>query len=585
LLRTIAGPKQSSPELFEHIGIWTFLTLWLAYGFAFGQFFTLMVRKNAVAIVLAVLVSAVVVALWVPSLVSGGVRLWHVLIVPVLLLAGVRAVLWSWAGSRLNTLRPVLTLAATATLALAWMAGFFWLRVVTIPNVGEPFDVRAFTKSLPTPEKNEAGRLIQRAAESLEKYEKVVRAEFKKPAKPQAHPGQVVKDGSPAAAVPQTFSEQMDDVVEKGWPKDRPDLGRWLDRMFEGEWAAEFRKAARMPLGMVVDLGSVNLGTLVPHVQYCREAAVLFTAQALRLQAQGNNEAALEHFGVVLGLSRQLRHKAIMISYLVGAAVESTALTGMDRWLRDLGPRPPLLRSALAELTRHEAQLPPLADCVKASYLMFLNERDNLMTRPRQDPVAFVLIAVASKVPWEEQRVTRLLHVVAANALRQAEAPLWEKAAHSDLPAILHTDWPEYVYQALFWYSGLGSRSVNQMRWAEAKSLSQLRGTELEIALALYDVEKGRPAATLDSLVPLYLPAVPVDPNTGKAFHYRISNGEQIEKQTTGPEAGPVLIKVPAGQGILWSLGPDRKYDRFIWSAREPDWIFLVPRWERKGER
>jgi hypothetical protein len=78
---------------------------------------------------------------------------------------------------------------------------------------------------------------------------------------------------------------------------------------------------------------------------------------------------------------------------------------------------------------------------------------------------------------------------------------------------------------------------------------------------------------------------VPVDPNTGKAFHYRISNGEQIEKQTTGPEAGPVLIKVPAGQGILWSLGPDRKYDRFIWSAREPDWIFLVPRWERKGER
>jgi ABC-type transport system involved in multi-copper enzyme maturation permease subunit len=598
-------------EILPYIGLSTFLILGLAYGFAFGQFFTLLARKNAVAAVLAVLVGAVAISLWVPSLVSGGIELWQVLVVPALLLASLRPVLWAWAGGRLHTPRPMLMLAGGGTLAAAWMAGTFWYRAVAIPDVGEPFDVRAFLASLPTPEQNEAGRLIRRAAEELTKYEKEVSGEFKPPAKPQGaappprpQPGALDKAAAPGPEEepPRPFVEQIDDVLEKGWPKDRPVLSRWLDRMFEGQWAAQFREAARLPLGMLVDLRTANSNTLLDYLQGCRQAAYLFTARALQLQAQGDRKAALDHLVVVLGLSRQLRHKTISLAYLTGAAAQTAALAGFKRWLRDLGPRPELLRSALTELNRHEAQLPPFVDYLKAAYLVALNDRESrtaLLARGRSTPgsAEMMLFALASKMPWEEQRETRLLHVLAVNALREAERPLWEGPAGPDglvihIPRLDREDLPINVVRAS--YLGMSLLFLPGMRQTEARSLCQLRGTRLTIALALYEVEQGRPAATLDALVPRYLPALPLDPYSGQSFHYRVSKGEQIEKEAAEPGEA-AFMKVGAGQGVIWSVGPDHQdnggtrdgsgtlgHQRGLWSARSLDWIFLVPRWAGK---
>jgi len=598
MVEQLVGQKPLSQELLRRIGHGTFLTLGLAYGFAFGQFFTLLARKNAVAVVLAVLVGIAVAAVWVPSLVSGGVRPWQVLVVPALLLVSIRPVLWAWAGGRLHTVRPVLVLAGGGALAAAWMAGNFWFRAVAIPDVGEPFDVRAFTASLPTWEQNEAGRLIAKASKALTQYEGEVDAELKPPANPQAN----------APQLPTRYYQQIDEVLEKGWPKDRPDLARWLERMVEGEWAAIFREAARLPLGMVIDLRNASSFTHDRYEQEWWHAAQLFTARALQLQAQGNRKASLDHLGVVLGLSRQLRHKATGRLYRNGLDTQAIALSGMEHWLRELGPRPELLRSALTELNRHEAQLPPFPDYIKAQYLVALNDRENMTTFVGMRVGAWgspeaEFFALASKVPWEEQRETRLLRVLAASALRQTDDhPLWEEPRVTDLPAVLrpeslaHRSWVDLpFFTERVYYFGLGSRSVESMRQAEARSLCQLRGTRLAMALALYELEKGRAAATLDALVPRYLPALPVDPYSGQRFHYRVSKGEQIEKEFAGPEGQAITLKVPAGQGVLWSVGPDRVDDGglrdgsgleyYRWPAQGLDLIFLVPRWEGEGQQ
>jgi len=581
--------RLAGQEMLVHIGRNTFLMLGLVYGFAFGQFFTLVARKNAVAMVLAVLIGVAVAALWVPSMVSGGVRLWQVMVVPGLLLASIWPVSWAWAAGRLHTLKPMLFLTGIGILAAAWIAGNFWYRVVSIPDVGEPFDVRAFAASLPTPEQNETGRLIRRAAESLEHYEKEVSAKLKLPS-PQVQDQPRAPDDAalgPPTEPPPSYMEQNQDVMEKGWPKDRPDLRRWLDRMFEGEWAADYRKAAQLPLGMVMDLRTATLGTEIDYVQKCRQTADLFTARALQLQAQGNPQAALEHLGVVLSLSRQLRHKAPSLPYLVGIAVQRTALFGFASWVRELGPRPAHLRAALTVLNGHEAQLPPFADYVKANYLLVQNGRDNLPLIPAyffpgQGSQELFLFAVASKVPWEEERETRLLRILPLNALGEAERPLWEEPPCSPLPAVHWNDEDLPIYA--IWSSN--ALRFWRLREAERRSLCDLRGTRLQIGLACYELDNGRPAATLDALVPRYLPALPLDPYSGQSFHYRVSKGEQIEKVG---EPVQTFLKVQADQGILWSVGPDRKDNGGkkdgsgvvdVWPDHDLDWIFLVPRWQ-----
>src|SRR5206468_12813743 len=118
---------------------------------------------------------------------------------------------------------------------------------------------------------------------------------------------------------------------------------------------------------------------------------------------------------ITLVLSRNLRNHAPLVYCRVGRTDEGTALTGLELWLRRLGPQPELLRRALEELTQHEAQVPPPTDSLKAHYLG-LRERLaapsswlwNIL--PASSPLGHLeadLVALAAQVPWEKARQTR----------------------------------------------------------------------------------------------------------------------------------------------------------------------------------
>ena len=57
-----------------------FLGLWPLYGFCYGQFFGQMVRRPILAVIMAFTVAPSVAAVWVPSLLFGGVPFWQMLI-------------------------------------------------------------------------------------------------------------------------------------------------------------------------------------------------------------------------------------------------------------------------------------------------------------------------------------------------------------------------------------------------------------------------------------------------------------------------------------------------------------------------
>jgi len=192
-------------------------------------------------------------------------------------------------------------------------------------------------------------------------------------------------------------------------------VGRWLDAVFEGAWAANLRNAANMPLGLLVDPRHVTWNTPLDDIQNCRTCALLFTARALQLQARGDQDASFEHLAVVLALSRQLRHHTVTVPYLIGTAVQNAVVTGYAHWLSKVGPDPKRLRNALDLLLRHEKETPDALDYLKAEYIFHLHGfKKHLFGKP-YFPLEERVYQEAAQVPWEGERRVRLL-----NALWQA---------------------------------------------------------------------------------------------------------------------------------------------------------------------
>ncbi len=127
--------------------------------------------------------------------------------------------------------------------------------------------------------------------------------------------------------------------------------------------------------------------------------------------------------------------------------------------------------------------------------------------------------------------------------------------------------------------------------------------------MRLYQAKnRGKPPATLDDLVPRYLPALPIDPFDGKPFRYRVSRGDKLAwgkeeppipppgpqgpmpagplppVMPAAPPLPPLVQIVPAGQAILWSVGEDLRDDggkrgenNGFGPSTGTDLIYLVP--------
>jgi hypothetical protein len=552
-----------------------FLTVWLLYGFSFGQFFTLVFRKSAEAVLVAVVVTVSALAVWLPALVLGGVQWWQILGTPVLLLGGTRLAMWAWAGGRLYTFKPALALASTGVLAGAWIGGSLWYRIAEVPEVGPPFDVRAFLASLPSPERNEAGQWIRRACQDLADYQiQVTNIGLASPMKALFPDEELTPAGPEIVALGGTgwknhqFVEQLGRAIERGyWPQNGGPYSYWLDLLFAGQWFRDLQEAGKLPPGMIEDTRNMTTRTVLNLEPY-RLVARLLLARALQLQARGDHAGALEQLTLTLVVARNLGNGAAMQAYLVGRAIEAEALKGFGRWLQKVGPQPELIRRALDELNRHEELLPPLSELVKAEYVVFHNSLQMLPIF-RDDakvwqPEAQV-VNLAWYLPWEEQRRTRIMNAFFAGYLRAAQASVLSAqhlveaerrqsqgrvmlegwlAATSGPEADMSADDLARLIDESWLAAMLPHWSRDQLRRPHTQALARLRAARLQLALTLYQIQEGKPAAALEDLVPRYLAELPVDPVTGRAFQYRVSQGERYPAGDMGFAVG-----TPGGMG------------------------------------
>jgi len=319
--------------------------------------------------------------------------------------------------------------------------------------------------------------------------------------------------------------------------------------------------------------------TKLNPVQECREAMMLYRLRAIQLQAKKDHQAALHQLRVLLALSRQFRSKATTEPFLMGLTVEEEALQGLEGWTRTGDSNPERLRSALKALADHEADLPPVDDVLKAHYVRaYPGLRDHFATLTtgsggREPSVAEQMhgqmFLLAQETPWERVRVERQINALYAEYFtgRQPDSSLLRQQP---------------------WLAQIGVGDWTTTRPAADRALCRVRAGQLQLALLLYEREKGQPARALTDLVPGYLRVLPTDPFTRASFGYRVSRGEHIPAAESGGVGGLEVVK---GQGVLWSTGPDRSDDggrvQGLHTAggqaeERSDWIFLVPRIARR---
>ena len=536
-----------------------YLWLWPVYGFAFGHLAGMLFRKAAVGTAVGVMTGGAVVVLWLPSLLSGGVHWYQLWIPPLLALLTARALVWSWALDQLGQRRALVRLGGGGASILAAMGAGIAYRVLEVPEAEAGEADIAFRATIPPFETNDAGREIRRAG--------VLYAEMKHKIRATPAPETPLwPDGPSQLNVYHTGQKsadaliQLEDVLHLGWPANRPDADEWLDAAMANGWAESMVRAARMPIGTVEDPTEFIGGGVLKHFDALQGCEIALLARGLQLQAHGKPEAFVESVAASLSLARNLRNKSFIICGLIGSRAEVRTHLALQRWLEKLGHRPDLLKEMLGLIRHHDAACPKLgADGNLPEQVMvrnsvnapsqfvkqYLQQQPMRSRSPGDDTEAIEneaeFVAFAWAVPWEKERLRRLVGLGNGRAITRAERG---------------------YFRGLPGFADIGAGSVQFEKMlantpsVERKELADRRASMLLLALRLHRADVGALPTTLDALVPKYLPAVPLDPYDDQPFRYRLSMGETIQMELipaptpAKPEAFSSLLG-----GIAFDLG------------------------------
>jgi ABC-type transport system involved in multi-copper enzyme maturation permease subunit len=529
-----------------------FLFLWPVYGFACGHVCGMLFRKPLVALVVGFGVTVLLAGVWAPSMLLGGLHVWQVAGPPLVLLICSRFLMYVWSSDRLLSWATAGRVAVAVVVAAGLVGLGLWSRIQEIPDATVPEGFSAFVASLPTPEENEAGQLIRGACSQVADLEK--RWVEMRPTKPLFPNDPRGAEGS--------FLIQLGEVLERGWPDGKPELAGLLDEAFAANWPKRLQEASTKPVGVVEDPRRLTVFGPERYLQPALTASRLLAVRGLQVQKMDNDPAVfIDHFTAGMALGRTLWNHSTTRSARAGWSVQSQQLDGLDRWLEQLRGRPELLRRVAVVIRRQRESMPAdLEDQRFADYLVALNSLDQpeewlrrVVDRAGEKPADQLgLVELAWHAPWEQARQRRLVRALNWDGLffeigrrRWPLAPVFDSA----------------------WFA----RTKQQLTEQKA----DLAAAELVVALRCFQADTGRPAARLSELAPKYLERIPADPFDGQPFRYRLSQGEEILGQTG--------VKAKAGQGILWSVGPDRTDNGGRVQGRHrnappgADLIYLVP--------
>jgi hypothetical protein len=220
-----------------------------------------------------------------------------------------------------------------AGVALAGSTAFltWWTTTLSgLPDVGDPFDVAAFSR--PIPDETNAFVLYREAVARLPKEPEVT-----------------VFDWKPAG----------------------PEHRAWLERSREA--LDLWREGTERPDALNVDPSRSNFDTQLNVPQSMRGLARAALLEGSRLEDQGDLEGALGWYRAMLRASRHLGRRGFAVERLIGIAIHRWSVDRLNRWAIDPRVDARLLRRALDAAIEANAATPPTSDMLKSEYLSLMH--------------------------------------------------------------------------------------------------------------------------------------------------------------------------------------------------------------------
>ncbi len=291
----------------------------------------------------------------------------------------------------------------------------------------------------------------------------------------------------------------------------------------------------------------------------------LILVSARELERENKLDEALDRYFEALrmiGHWRQHRASRIQnyINYGATFYIDMVLPHLVAWWSTQPGQTPERINGAIARLSALDDSMLHLDDGLKSNYLLVQRALEGDPSElaaliGKQPSLTWHLLRL--RLPWERRREERLSVLSTDDALGRVESTRVTlsrgKGIFDFQPISLsrHIDSPSYWLSNNYW----GIEAIVELGKFEA----QKRATLLLLALEAYRLEHGKLPAKLADLVGAYLPAMPLDPYSGKDFLYF---PEGVPKPVTDvesidlAEARKIWFSMAPGTPGIWSTGP-----------------------------
>jgi hypothetical protein len=421
-------------------------------------------------------------------------------------------------------------LGMTGAIALFIVAG-----VDDVPDVGEPFDVKAF-EAYSLPAGKNAVSLYLLAQRSL------VKLDYRREAFARSEGTE--KSARQAALI--------------GWGHANEDARLWLGANAKalGVWKVGTTRAEAIE----VPLDEFWMESLLPACDDARTFVALALLKASQLADAGRRADAWTWYQASLHASRHLGMHGGIIERMVGASLYRAARDPILNWAAKTELTAADLRQALADVLAIDAMTAPIARTLKVEYLSVRHSIPQVLKNLRAE---HPFVAVATRESGRPEQMLRVANLYFANWFANAERPRNRRRPMRDKQVGLFEPDP-------------GSRQLPPPRVLKKLFAMQLSGLELNmgvtkspaidyalagmmslfdlvdadqvnraavivgLALQLYLREHGNFPQTLPELVKgRYLKSIPLDPfGKGESIHYRVAGS-------------------PSPNAVVWSVGLD----------------------------
>ena len=264
------------------------------------------------------------------------------------------------------------------------------------------------------------------------------------------------------------------------------------------------------------------ISIMLPDLNAQRELATLLKYDALLAHTDGDHARAVRRVGEMLFLARAVGRQPILVSHLVSIGIGAMATDLLTQMAEDLrvgnGPgdaTPQQVRELIAALLDESAVAASQRDALLGERMMQLDIARSVasgkmslngMAAPGGKGAAAVATAVKPMALDDGLISLRFMTQVMEAATAAKDWPGFQRVAPA-LPAeVKERPWRHMVASTFI-------PSLDRAVQTHFRGLTERRIAAVVLALRLYAAEHdGELPASLDALVPQYLPAVPLDP-------------------------------------------------------------------------